>query len=104
MGDLMKTLDTMPDFPEISSWTGALVSDILRRMSRNKAPGLDEWRVYELRLWPKHLMEATATVMEKVETTGKWPDDLAGPLGILLERGGSTDPMDRRPIWLMRML
>ena len=38
-------------------------------MSRNKAPGLDEWRVYEMRAWPIHLHEAAASLLEEVEQT-----------------------------------
>ena len=39
-----------------------------------------------------------------MEKTGKWPDTLPGPLGILLPKGGSDEPLDRRPIWLMPMI
>ena len=101
---MMATLNTMPGFPARNRWTGYIVGDTLKRMSRNKAPGLDEWRVYEMRAWPPHLHDAAATLLEEVEHTGKWPTELGGPLGILLEKGGTTDPMDRRPIWLMPVL
>ena len=80
------------------------MSDTLRRMAGNESPGLDEWRVWEMRAWPEHLMDAADTLLESVERTGTWPDDISGPLRILLERGGTTDPMYRRPIWLMPMI
>ena len=51
-----------------------------------------------------HLHNAAAALPEDVERIGVWPAELGGPLGILLEKGGTTDPMDRRPIWLMAML
>ena len=57
-----------------------------------------------MRAWPPHLHEAAAALPDEVEQTGKWPTELGGPLGILLEKGGTTDPMDRRPIWLMPMI
>ena len=101
---MMETLNTMPDFPERIGWTGAIIGDPLKRMSRNKAPGLDAWRAYEMRAWPPHLHEAAASLLDEVESTGKWPTELGEPLGILLERGGTTDPMDGRPIWLMPMI
>ena len=65
------------------SMDGGNSGDTLRRMARNKAPGLYEWRVYEMRAWPKHLLDATAELLESVEEKGQWPEDLAGPLGIL---------------------
>ena len=104
---MMDTLNTMPGFPARVRWIpgpGTVVENTLKRMARNKATGLDEWRVYEMRAWPPHLHNAAAALLEDVERTGVWPAELGGPLGILLEKGGTTDPMDRRPIWLMPML
>ena len=69
-----------------------LWGDTMKRMSRNKAPGLDEWRVYEMRAWPTHLHEAAATLLEEVEQTAKWPTELGGPLGILLEKRRDDRP------------
>ena len=74
---MMGTLNTMPDFPDRIAWTGDTVCDTLKRMARNKAPGLDEWRVYEMRAWPKHLHEAAAALLNEVEQTGSWPSGSA---------------------------
>ena len=57
-----------------------IVGYTLRCMARNKATGLDEWRMYEMRAWPTHLLNATA----------EWPEELAGPLGILLGKRRRT--------------
>ena len=56
----------MPDFPDRREWKWETIGDTWRRMSRNKAPGLDEWRVYDMRAWPKHLLVATASLLEDV--------------------------------------
>ena len=81
-----------------------MVQTTLAKMSRNKAPGLDEWRVYELRHWKTDFKTKLAELLNSVEKTGKWPDTLPGPLGMLLPKGGSDEPLDRRPIWLMPMI
>ena len=73
-------------------------------MSRNKAPGLDARRVYEMRHWKLDFKTKLAELLNTVENKGIWPDTLPGPLGILLPRRGTDDPMDRRPIWLMPMI
>ena len=83
---MMGTLNTMPGLPDRTAWTGDTVGDTLKRMARNKAPGLDEWRVYEMRAWPPHIHEAAASLLNEVEQTGIWPSELGGPLGVVGER------------------
>ena len=57
-----------------------------------------------MRDWPAWLHTSTAQLLNKVEQEGVWPTDLPGPMGILLPKGGTDDPLDRRPIWLMPMI
>ena len=83
----------MPEIPVRVRWTGEIVGDTLKRMSRNKAPGLDEWRVYEMRAWRIHIHEA-ATLLEEVEHTGKWPIELGDPWGYCWREEG------RRTRWI----
>ena len=99
-------LDGLPPFPDRTPWTAALVRSLLRRMPRRKAVGLDGWSVPELRLLPDALLEWIAALLETVERTGKWPEALSRPEGLLLPKvgGDAGDPMDRRPIWLLPML
>ena len=97
-------LTDLPPFAAQEVWTGHAVQATLRAMARGKAPGLDEWRVTEMRAWPHWLHDATADLLNEVETRGAWPKELPGPLGILLPKGGTDDPLDRRPIWLMPTL
>ena len=57
-----------------------------------------------MRDWPSWLHTCTAQLLNKVESEGVWQSELPGPIGILLPKGGTEDPLDRRPIWLMPML
>ena len=60
--------------------------------------------MHELRELTPTLRECIADLLNAVETQGRLPTSLPGPLGILLPKGGTEDPMDRRPIWLMPMI
>ena len=104
--DWLVELDGLPPFPDRSPWTGALVRSLLRSMPRRKAVGLDGWSVPELRLLPDALLDWIADLLETVERTGRWPETLQRPEGLLLAKAGGDagDPMDRRPIWLLPML
>ena len=100
-------LDALPPFPARTPWTVEHLRDILRRMAKRKAAGLDGWKVAELRLLPDELMELIVQMFEAVEARGAWPAQLCAPEGLLLPKGSNAnpgDPMDRRPIWLLPML
>ena len=60
-----------------------MVTKTLDVMCRNKAPGLDEWRVFEMRSWSEPMQAALAALHNIVEETCNWPETLAEPLGIL---------------------
>ena len=64
----------------------------LKAMAKGKAPGLDEWKVAEMRDWPGWLHTSTAQLLNKVEEEGVWPEELPGPMGILLPKGGRMTP------------
>ena len=100
-------LDGLPPFPARVPWTTGIVRSLLRRMPRRKAVGLDGWSVPELRLLPDEILAWMAEMLEVVERTGRWPEDLRCPEGLLPPKGGNSneaDPMERRPIWLLPML
>ena len=63
-------LSSLPAFPQRSSWTRAEVERTLSAMARNKAPGLDEWRVFEMRVWPDWLHTCLAQLVNQVEIEG----------------------------------
>ena len=64
----------------------------LQAMEKAKAPGLDEWYLHELRELTPTLQECIADLLNAVETQGRWPTSIPGPLGILLPKGGTEDP------------
>jgi ribonuclease HI len=103
----LQELDGLPPFPARTPWTVAYLRDLLRRMARRKAVGLDGWSVMELRLLPDELLGLVAELFEGVEELGRWPTRLSEPEGLLLPKDGGADPFDpmnRRPIWLLPML
>ena len=76
----------------------------LQRMQRRKVPGLDSWRVGELRLLPDTLLEGLVQLFNRIEETGRLPQEMSEPEGLLLAKPGAPegDPaMHRRPIWLL---
>jgi endonuclease/exonuclease/phosphatase family metal-dependent hydrolase len=100
-------LDSLPPFPAQTPWTVEAIRNVLGRMAKRKAAGLDGWTVAELRLLPVELLELVAELFDAVETLGRWPAQLCTPEGLLLPKGGASnsgDPLDRRPVWLLPML
>ena len=65
--DWLAELDGLPAFPARVPWTAGRVRNLLRRMPRRKAVGLDGWAVAELRLLPDELLGWIAEVLEVVE-------------------------------------
>ena len=83
---MLEPLRSLQPFPARVEWTGDTVRIALEAMERGKAPGLDEWYVHELRELTPTLRECIADLLNTVETQGRWPTSLPGPLGILLPR------------------
>ena len=105
--DWAAELDGLPPFPPRQPWSAGLVRATLAAMSKGKAPGLDGWGVAELRSLPDTLLVLVAELFEAVEGSGRWPEQLRCPEGLLLPKAGAKDPGDpteRRPIWLLPML
>ena len=99
-------LGDLPEFPARQPWTAVMVRAVLGRMRPHKAPGLDGWTVAELRLIPDAIIELIAELLNAVEGGTPWPKELAAPEGLLLDKPGGdpTDPMAKRPIWLLPMV
>ena len=89
---MLAPLRTLPAFPAREGWTGDTVRMALQAMDKGKAPGLDEWYVHELRELTPTLREGIADLLNEVETQGRWPTSLPGPLGILLPKGAPRTP------------
>ena len=55
-------------------------------------------------MWTGSLLEWMAELLALVESTGTWPTELTRAETVLLPKGGTADPLDRRPITLLPML
>ena len=55
-------------------------------------------------MWTGPLLEWTADLLAIVEATGRWPTELTRAETVLLPKGGTDDPLDKRPITLLPML
>ena len=57
--------------------TGQRILEVLRKMKNSSCPGLDGWRVAELRALPLQLLDLLADIFNVIEETGVWPASLA---------------------------
>ncbi len=101
--DWLEAIKLLPPCPKCVAWDGLLVREVLFSMKTGKAVGLDGWTISELRQLPPFLLQWLAELFNLVEELGRWPFQLASPEGVLLPKGGTEDPLDRRPVWLLSM-
>eukprot|EP01064_Diplonema_japonicum_P028494 TRINITY_DN437_c0_g2_i2.p1 TRINITY_DN437_c0_g2~~TRINITY_DN437_c0_g2_i2.p1 ORF type:complete len:832 (+),score=117.96 TRINITY_DN437_c0_g2_i2:141-2636(+) len=83
---------------ELRPLTGEDLRAVLAKKSTRTAPGVDGWRMAELRAMPVVLLDAWAELFNAVETTGKWPKALLTALVTLIPKGGERTPLNHRPI------
>ena len=102
----LQPLRGLPPFPNVPSIHAEDVRAVLRAAPLGRCPGLDDWSVEELRLWPEHLHEALAALLRVVEEEGRWPVRLGGAEVVLLPKGDGDpgDALNRRPINLLSMV
>ena len=62
---------------------------------------LKSGRAAELKDLPEEFWDMVAELYSEVEQTGVWPDPLQGALVAMLEKGGTEDPAEKRPICLL---
>eukprot|EP00973_Karenia_brevis_P040424 5586703-Karenia_brevis.AAC.1 len=68
------------------------------------APGLDGWRVDELKVLPRVLLDHLAELLNLIEDTGVWPQALQQCAVSLIPKTGGSGPLDLRPISIMSSL
>ena len=73
----------------------------LARMSTSSSCGADGWRVAELKMLPDVFLDRLCTVLDAIEETGVWPDDLAQGIVSLISKGEGAQPLKLRPISVM---
>ena len=100
----LEHLRALPSYPARARLGSEQLRKMLSTSNVNKAAGPDGWRVAELKLWRGPLLDWVADLLAVVETGGRWPEALRRGETVLLPKGGTNDPLDRRPITLLAIL
>ncbi|KAJ9441846.1 Ribonuclease HI [Diplonema papillatum] len=75
------------------------VKAALAKMKKSASAGMHGWRIHELQQLPNSLLEGFARVLNEVEESGEWPEELMHALVSLIPKPKSTgDPLSQRPI------
>ncbi|KAJ9446314.1 Ribonuclease HI [Diplonema papillatum] len=91
----------LPDRAEMEceSITVGEVRAALAKMKKSASAGMHGWRIHELQQLPNSLLEGFARVLNEVEESGEWPEELMHALVSLIPKPKSTgDPLSQRPI------
>eukprot|EP00973_Karenia_brevis_P005235 718680-Karenia_brevis.AAC.1 len=86
---------------EVIDITGEDIMRLLKKMRADSAPGMDGWRVDELKILPVCLLERLAELLNTIETFGRWPAGLDRALVSLIGKGAGAKALDLRPISVM---
>ena len=85
--------------------TGADLRDRVKRMKMASSPGVDSWRVGELRALPPCAFNQLASLYNKMEESGQIPVGLQSSWSSLLPATKpNASPLDRRPIAVLPTL
>ena len=57
----------------INDLLGEALYQAIQQKQDNRATGLDDWRVAELKLLPLPIVQLFAAVLSRIELTGRWP-------------------------------
>ena len=84
---------------------GKALKRALGAMSSRTSPGIDGWRVAELKALPRVCFDRLADIFNAVETHGVWPLVLLTALVTLIPKGEhSVLPLEQRPITVTSVL
>ena len=100
----MAHLASLPPYPAYAPLGHGQLRQVLLTYNANKDADPDGWRIAELKLWREPLLKRVADLLAVVESTGRWPEVLRRGETVLLPKGGTVDPLDRRPITLLAIL
>jgi len=67
-------------------------------MKTNQSPGVEGWRVRELKQLPRELLDMLACILNLIEDTGIWPGIILQSLVTLIPKGEGVNPLSLRPI------
>eukprot|EP00973_Karenia_brevis_P076254 10589747-Karenia_brevis.AAC.1 len=84
---------------EVTEITGEELQRIVTHMSGS--PGMDGWRISELKALPLSILNGLADMFNLIERTGRWPTSLERAVVSLIPKGQGYQPLDLRPISVM---
>ena len=102
--DWLAHLRGLPPYPAHTGLTAGQLRSVIATYNPNKAAGPDGWRIAELQQWRGALLDWVAELLAEVEQQGAWLRELCRGETVLLPKGGTSDPLDRRPITLLPVL
>ena len=76
----------------LNDLNGEKLLQVLRRLRSKSAPGMDSWKVDELKKLPVVLLDRSACMFNVIEETGLWPHSLTKGLVSLLSKGEGSKP------------
>ena len=83
----------------VTDITGTRLKEALQRI--HGSPGLDAWRVSELKGLHQVFLSALADVLNIIERTEPWPQALLSAGTTLIDKGAGAKSLDLRPITVM---
>lgn len=98
LGQWGAALDELPPMPPPPDLSGADLAEAASRMRVGRAPGAGGWHLAHIRAWTLAMFDVLASVLALVEATGRWLRAIDRSLVCLLPKGGTAEPLDRRPI------
>eukprot|EP00973_Karenia_brevis_P024766 3414417-Karenia_brevis.AAC.1 len=78
---------------------GSELKEVAKRMSGG--PGMDGWRVAELKALPDVIFEMLAQVFNVIEKSAQWPTAVRAAHITLIDKGVGAKPLDLRPVTVM---
>ena len=97
----VKHLRDLPPMAPPGDFTVQQLLRVLKKWGRRKASGTDGWRPVELKDLPQQALEWVVRFFKVVERAGRWPKSLRHAGVAMLEKKGTPEPDDRRPIVLL---
>lgn len=81
---------------ELPLLSGEDLRSAVFNMCDHSAGGADGWQVHEIKVWPMFLFQKLADLLNDVEASGVWPDELLIQIISLIPKDAAG--LDQRPI------
>ena len=104
MCTLYRRVGNRPAFPEREPITARELDAMAAHLPQGKHAGADEWAYAHMRMWHADIWGFVAALFDLVELCGRWPNALWAAIVCMLDKGGTNDPLDHRPVVLLPCL